>query len=114
MSDTNATAKSRQLAADADLARQAAGGDEEAFDVLYQRHVQPAWRFAQAVSSSGEDAEKATTEAFVRVLRIIRRGRAAAAEQFRSYLLAAVYRNGLEAAGATSHSDNLRFTPVQT
>jgi RNA polymerase sigma factor (sigma-70 family) len=100
MSPTAETVKSRSLAADAELAREAAAGDEESFDVLYQRHIEPAWRFAQASAASREDAEQATAGAFVRVLRIVHRGRSAAAEQFRPYLLAAVYRHAIDAARA--------------
>jgi DNA-directed RNA polymerase specialized sigma24 family protein len=109
MSQTAESAKSRTLAADADLARDAAAGDEESFDILYQRHIQPAWRFAQAVAASREEAEKATTEAFVRVLRIVHRGRSAAAEQFRPYLLAAVYRHGIDAARAAEQQGQEHF-----
>src|ERR1700736_818570 len=99
MTATAAPAASPALWDDSDLADRAARGHQEAFEELYRRHVQPAWRMAQAVTTSWGDAERATRAAFIRVLRLVRRGRPAAAEQFRPYLLAAVYRNGLSGQG---------------
>ncbi len=80
-------------AADAELAGDAASGDVGAYASLYHRHIEAAWRLAQATSaSSGNAAAKATTDAFVGVVRLAGRGRDDVADQFRLHLLAAVYR----------------------
>jgi DNA-directed RNA polymerase specialized sigma24 family protein len=80
-------------AADSELAGDAASGDVGAYASLYHRHIEAAWRLAQATSaSSGNAAAKATTDAFVGVVRLAGRGRDDVADQFRLHLLAAVYR----------------------
>jgi DNA-directed RNA polymerase specialized sigma24 family protein len=100
MNPTAATAESANLASDAELAFLAADGDRPSFQELYARHAMATWQFSQAVAVGGEEAAKATTEAFVRVLRIVRRGRTAAADHFRPYVLAAAYRTAMEQAAA--------------
>jgi len=79
-------------AADGELAADAAIGDTMAYASLYHRHIVAAWRLAQATAPSADAAAKATTKAFVRVVRLVGRGREDIAEQFRQHLLAAVYR----------------------
>src|SRR5260370_11701812 len=74
---------------DRELAERAAGGNTHAFEELYRRHVQSAWRVAQAVTGNRDDAADATSEAFVRVLRALQAGRIAPADHFRPYLMAA-------------------------
>jgi hypothetical protein len=88
-------------ARDSDLA-EAAGGDAGAYANLYHRHIEAAWRLAQATAPSADAAAKATTNAFVRVVRLVGRGRDDVADQFRHHLLAAVYRD------ARSGSDQSR------
>jgi DNA-directed RNA polymerase specialized sigma24 family protein len=85
------------LSGDAELAGRAANGDQAAFEELFRRHVQAAWRFAQAVTTGREEAERAVEQAYIRVLRVVRRGRSGAAGQFHPYLLAAVHRTALDA-----------------
>jgi hypothetical protein len=78
---------------DGDLAVDAASGDAGAYANLYHRHIEAAWRLAQATAPSADAAAKATTNAFVRVVRLVGRGRDDVADQFRHHLLAAVYRD---------------------
>jgi DNA-directed RNA polymerase specialized sigma24 family protein len=80
-------------AADADLAGDAATGDVGAYASLYHRHIEAAWRLAQATAASAGAAAKATTNAFVSVVSMAGRGRDDVADQFRLHLLTAVYRD---------------------
>jgi RNA polymerase sigma factor (sigma-70 family) len=73
---------------DVELGARAATGDEVAFGELYRRNVAAAWRIAQAVTVSREDASDAVGAAFIRVLPALTRGRLGSPEQFRPYLLA--------------------------
>ena len=73
---------------DADLARSAAGGDGQAFDELYRRHADAAWRVAYAVAGNREDAADAVAEAFTRMLGALSAGRLTDLDRFRPYLLA--------------------------
>lgn len=73
---------------DVELARAAAGGDSAAFDDLYRRHAEAAWRVAYAVTGNRDDAADAVAEAFTRVLGALSAGRLADLERVRSYLLA--------------------------
>jgi hypothetical protein len=77
---------------DADLATDAAAGDPAAFANLLHRHIEAAWRLAQATAASSEVAARAATNAFVGTLRLVGRGRDDVADQFRPHVLAAVYR----------------------
>jgi DNA-directed RNA polymerase specialized sigma24 family protein len=112
MNPTAAPAESASLASDAELAHRAAEGDRPSFQELYARHAMATWQFAQAVASSGEDAAKATTEGFVRVLRIVRRGRLAAADHFRPYVMAATYRTAIEQAEANGQAVSEEVRPA--
>jgi DNA-directed RNA polymerase specialized sigma24 family protein len=82
--------------ADAELVKQAARADEAAFDELYRRHAQTAWRVAQAVALTPSDAALALAEGFARALRAVRRHQVPASEPFRPLLLAGVYRSAAE------------------
>ncbi|HEY2430742.1 MAG TPA: sigma-70 family RNA polymerase sigma factor [Acidimicrobiales bacterium] len=73
---------------DIELARRAGKGDSEAFEVLYRRHAAAAWRVAQAVTPSKEDASDAVSEAFTRVLQALAMGQLSPSVPFRPYLLA--------------------------
>jgi RNA polymerase sigma factor (sigma-70 family) len=81
---------------DRELAERAAGGNAHAFEELYRRHVQSAWRVAQAVTGNRDDAADATSEAFVRVLRALQAGRIAPADHFRPYLMAAARSSAID------------------
>lgn len=76
-------------APDDELARSAAAGDREAFEELYRRHSQAAWRVAQAVTLNPDDAADAVAEAFTRVFQTLPAGPLASGQPFRPYLLAA-------------------------
>ena len=91
-----ASATAPALGAEADLIRSAARGDGEAFEELYRRHGQVAWRLGQAVGADQEAAVKAVAEGFGRALRGLRRRSHSDAESFRPLLLAAVYRAALD------------------
>ena len=73
--------------ADGQLAARAADGDTAAFEVLYRRHANAAWRVAQAVAGNADDAADAVSEAFTRLLHAMAEGRVAAGAPFRPYLL---------------------------
>ncbi|HEX5265617.1 MAG TPA: sigma-70 family RNA polymerase sigma factor, partial [Acidimicrobiales bacterium] len=73
---------------DAELARGAADGDNHAFDELYRRHADAAWRVAYAVTGNREDAADAVAEAFTRMLAALNAGRLEDLDRFRPYLLA--------------------------
>src|SRR3954454_1410260 len=77
------------VASDADLASQAAVGDADAFDELYRRHADAAWRVAQGVAGNTHDAADAVAEAFVQVFRALPAGRLTQGVPFRPYLLKA-------------------------
>lgn len=93
---------------DAELALRAGGGEIPAFEELYRRHVQAAWRVAQAVTGNPHDAADAVSDAFTRVLQALPT-RLQSGENFRPYLLASV-RNAsidvLRRAGRTTPSDD--------
>ncbi|HVM08555.1 MAG TPA: sigma-70 family RNA polymerase sigma factor [Acidimicrobiales bacterium] len=74
---------------DAELATDAAAGDPGAFEALYRRHADTAWRVAYSVTGNPDDAADAVSEAFTRVLQALPAGRLADASLVRSYLLSA-------------------------
>ncbi|HZU72043.1 MAG TPA: sigma-70 family RNA polymerase sigma factor [Acidimicrobiales bacterium] len=73
---------------DADLAEAAASGDSTAFDELYRRHAETAWRVAYAVTGNREDASDAVAEAFTRIFTALAAGRLTDLGGFRPYLMA--------------------------
>lgn len=72
---------------DALLARAAADGDSAAFDELYRRHSESAWRVAYSVTGNREDAADAVADAFTRMFAALSAGRLADLEKVRPYLL---------------------------
>ena len=78
-----------QQATDAALATRAGAGDLTAFEELYRRHVETAWRVALAVTTNPDDAADAVSDAFTRVFQALP-DRLHAADHFLPYLLAAV------------------------
>jgi RNA polymerase sigma factor (sigma-70 family) len=59
----------RSAAADAELVRRVAGGDQAAFAKLYDRHCRPAYALARRVCVDPEFAEDVVQEAFLAVWR---------------------------------------------
>lgn len=59
--------------ADADLARQAAAGDERAFAILVRRYKQPLYRLLRRYSGDADEAYEAAHEAFIAAWRAIGR-----------------------------------------
>ncbi|MCU1449303.1 MAG: hypothetical protein JWP02_1473 [Acidimicrobiales bacterium] len=74
---------------DTELALRSAAGDVDAFDELYRRHAQSAWRVAQAIAANADDAADAVAEAFVHVFQALPAGRLTQGVPFRPYLLKA-------------------------
>jgi RNA polymerase sigma factor (sigma-70 family) len=97
-----------KLTDEAVLVDQACHGDAAAFEELYRRHAQPAWRMAQAVAHNADDAADAVSEAFSRVFAAMLRGSYRPDAPFRPYLLTAT-RNAaidiLRHQGRTRSSD---------
>ena len=59
-----ASAPSQTLSGEAELVRSATRGNAGAFDELFRRHGQPAWRLAQAVAPSRDSAVSAIVAGF--------------------------------------------------
>ena len=74
---------------DGELATRAAEGDTTAFEALYKRHAEAAWRLAFAVSGNPDDAADAVSDAFTRVFQALPAGQLPEGDQFRPYLLTA-------------------------
>ena len=72
---------------DALLARAAAEGDSAAFDELYRRHSESAWRVAYSVTGNRDDAADAVADAFTRMFAALTAGRLPDLEKVRPYLL---------------------------
>lgn len=71
---------------DRTLLVQASSGDDLAFEELYRRHADAAWRAANAIVSNADDAADAVAEAFTRLLRMVREGEPQI-DHLRAYLL---------------------------
>ena len=97
-----------QEATDAALAGKAGAGDLDAFEELYRRHVEAAWRVALAITADPDDAADAVSDAFTRVFQALP-DRLHAADHFLPYLLAAVRNAGIDVLrrGARQHSVDL-------
>jgi RNA polymerase sigma factor (sigma-70 family) len=75
---------------DDQLTSRAIEGDQEAFEELYRRHAEAAWRVGYVVTGSAHDASDAVSEAFSRVFLALPAGRFPTGAPFRPYLLRAV------------------------
>lgn len=75
---------------DAELISAVRGGDVDAYGVLFERHVGAARRLARQLVSAG-DVEDLVSDAFIKVLNVLRRG-GGPDVAFRAYLLTAVRR----------------------
>ncbi|HEV2368368.1 MAG TPA: sigma-70 family RNA polymerase sigma factor [Acidimicrobiales bacterium] len=74
---------------DTELAHAAAAGEQAAFDELYRRYSDSAWRVAYAVAGNPDDAADAVAEAFTRMLAAVKAGRISEVKRFGPYVLAA-------------------------
>jgi RNA polymerase sigma factor (sigma-70 family) len=74
---------------DGELARRAANGDVEAFEELYRRHAQAAFRVAQRVTGNAHDAADAVSEAFTRVFQALPEGKLDEHARIRPYVMSA-------------------------
>jgi RNA polymerase sigma factor (sigma-70 family) len=74
---------------DSALTLQATKGDTAAFEELYRRHADAAWRVGYAVTGNPHDAADAVSEAFSRVFAALPAGRFPTEAPFRPYLLTA-------------------------
>jgi len=95
---------------DAELASEAGEGGTAAFEALYRRHADTAWRVAYAVTGNADDASDAVAEAFTRVMQSLTSGRLADAALFRSYLMAATRNAAIDVsrrAGRVRHTDRI-------
>lgn len=77
----------REGLTDNELTGRAAGGEVAAFEELYRRHADAAWRVAQAVTGNPHDAADAVSDAFTRVFQALPT-RLKDGDHFRPYLLA--------------------------
>lgn len=75
---------------DAELISAVRGGDVDAYGVLFERHVDAARRLARQLVPAG-DVEDLVSDAFIKVLNVLRRG-GGPDVAFRAYLLTAVRR----------------------
>ena len=84
--------RTRQLSVetepDGELTARAADGDSTAFEALYRRHADSAWRLAFAVTGNADDAADAVSDAFTRVFQALPTSQLSEGD-FRPYLLAA-------------------------
>ena len=71
---------------DAELIAAVRDGDTSAYGVLYERHLHAAKRAASCLTNSMAEREDLVSDAFARVLRVLRGGRGPD-EEFRAYLL---------------------------
>jgi RNA polymerase sigma factor (sigma-70 family) len=92
---------------DRDLLDRARVGDTDAFEELYRRHAQAAWRLAQAVTRNSDDASDAVSEAFTKVFAALQAGTWSSEAPFRPYLLTAVRNAAIDAMRRSG-----RFTPA--
>lgn len=84
------------MLSDAVLVERVLAGFDDAFDELYRRHADAAWRLGQAVTGNIHDASDAVSEAFARVLQAVRAGKLADGAAFRAYLMSATRNAALD------------------
>jgi RNA polymerase sigma factor (sigma-70 family) len=86
---------------DAELITAVRDGDTSAYGVLYERHLKAAKRAASCLTNSLAEREDLVSDAFARVLRVLRDGRGPD-EEFRAYLLVTMRNAAISSArGAT-------------
>ncbi len=83
---TQAHEQSVSSLSDAALIEAVRGGSTEAFGTLYERHLSVARRVSTYLARSDAEREEIVSEAFARILKVLRAGRGPT-EEFRPYLL---------------------------
>lgn len=68
-------------------ARYAAGGDAQALEALFRRHVDATYGFARRFLPTREDAEEASSECWLRAFRALRAGGFRGESRFKTWLL---------------------------
>ena len=97
---------------DAELIAAVRGGDNEAYGLLFERHVEAARRLARQLVR-GSDADDLVSEAFAKVLTVLQRGDGPDLA-FRAYLLTAVRRLHIDKMrGARPAAHHRRPDPVR-
>lgn len=102
---------------DAVLVDRVIAGFDGAFDELYRRHANAAWRLGQAVTGNSHDAADAVSEAFARVLQAVKAGKLQNGDAFRSYLLTATRNaalDGLRKQGKAAPTDDEKLGELPT
>ncbi|KAA5830667.1 sigma-70 family RNA polymerase sigma factor [Saccharopolyspora hirsuta] len=93
-------------ASDAELIDAVRGGDGEAFGLLYERHVGAAHAMARQVTKSQAEADDVVSEAFAKVLGLLRDGRGPT-DAFRAYLLTAVRHGAYDRANKAKRTQTV-------
>ena len=88
---------------DADLIAAVRTGDLESYGELFARHVESARRLARQLTRGSGDAEDLVSDAFAKVMEVLRRG-AGPDEAFRAYLLTAVRRLHVDRTRVTARA----------
>ncbi|MER6993167.1 sigma-70 family RNA polymerase sigma factor [Saccharopolyspora hirsuta] len=93
-------------ASDAELIDAVRSGDGEAFGLLYERHVGAAHAMARQVTKSQAEADDVVSEAFAKVLGLLRDGRGPT-DAFRAYLLTAVRHGAYDRANKAKRTQTV-------
>ncbi|MFJ5958988.1 sigma-70 family RNA polymerase sigma factor [Paenarthrobacter sp. NPDC092416] len=102
---SNGGTKTAVTVSDLDIIEMVRGGDSDAFDTLYRRHLAAAQYVARAQTDNASDADDAVAEAFASVFQALSNGKGPK-EFFRAYLLTAVQR--------IAHARNRKARSIQT
>ncbi|HZN16505.1 MAG TPA: sigma-70 family RNA polymerase sigma factor [Acidimicrobiales bacterium] len=99
---------------DADLTLRATKGDSSAFEELYRRHAEAAWRVGYAVTGNPHDASDAVSEAFTRVFAALPAGRFPSEAPFRPYLLTATRNAAIDGIRRTGKLQPRELSELET
>ncbi|MER7081121.1 sigma-70 family RNA polymerase sigma factor [Saccharopolyspora kobensis] len=91
---------------DAELIEAVRGGDSAAYGILYERHVGAAHAMARQVTKSQAEADDVVSEAFAKVLGLLRDGRGPT-DAFRAYLLTAVRHGAYDRANKAKRTQTV-------
>ncbi|MDA3642777.1 sigma-70 family RNA polymerase sigma factor [Saccharopolyspora indica] len=91
---------------DAELIDAVRGGNSAAYGILYERHVGAAHAMARQVTKSQAEADDVVSEAFAKVLGLLRDGRGPT-DAFRAYLLTAVRHGAYDRANKAKRTQTV-------